>query len=97
MGETAALPVIIEQVWDKDYEETVWRLRCPHCGRSNAFREVLKAVQWNETEEFFIVDGQIVSVTWSPAADAEFQHDRYECEACNKPVTMHIERERYQS
>lgn len=99
MSNTQALPVIIEQVpgWEEEYDDPQWQLRCPHCGGLNAFREVEVAIIWNVTEEFEVVDGRIKRVVWTETnGSGDAEHDRYECEHCDKPVTMEIDEVDYQ-
>lgn len=92
MSATIALPVIVERVWDEDYEEHIWQVRCPHCDAVNQFREVEVAIYWNVTEEFEVADGRIKRVRWSRTnGSGDAEHDRYECESCDKPVKMEID------
>jgi hypothetical protein len=96
MTTTTVLPVIIEQVpgWQEEHDEPQWRIRCPYptCGTINQFREVDIAIRWNTGEDFKVEDGRIVFAPWS-RGQADFKHDKYECEGCDQPVTMEIEDE----
>src|SRR5690348_7799377 len=62
--------------------------QCPHCGvqGDDIVREIDEAVRWN-TGELVIEDGKIVAANWG-RGEENFEHARYECDHCGKPVAL---------
>jgi DNA-directed RNA polymerase subunit RPC12/RpoP len=84
-----ALPILVIVDPDPiDPDEPGHTAQCPHCGAqgNDIVREIDQAVRWN-TGELVIEDGQIVAANWGEG-DTNFEHVRYECDHCGKPVDL---------
>lgn len=84
MSHIEALPVVV--VTETEDDEVVYYAECPHCKGRDAFREIDVAIRWN-IGELVIENGRIVAADWG-TGDADFDHDRYECEHCDGPVLL---------
>lgn len=89
-GEPLLLLVVTVPVEGGGPDQTEWVGECPHCGVRglDIVREVAVAVRHN-SGELEIEDGRI-AISWQ-YGDGEFQHERYECQACGKPVRLPAE------
>lgn len=64
-------------------------LACPHrsCGAKDSIREVDTAIRFNDIADIRLDGGQL-EVEFYNDGTADWDHDHYECGACNRPVRL---------
>lgn len=86
--DTLAALVVAVPVEGGEPGEVEYTVECPHCKAQglDIIREVDTAVRWN-TGELEIEDGKIVGAYWG-TGDTTFEHEAYECQQCDNPVSL---------
>lgn len=65
-------------------------LVCPHCNERDSVREIYTAQRINELDDLLICDAEIL-ISWLIGDINEEFHERYECAACGRAVSLPLD------